>query len=256
MSKPSLSLLGGIAVHGVPEPDAEAILGQGKALAMLAYLALAPAGKYQRRDRLAALLWPEQDQTNARGALRKAIKAARDAFGNAALPDQSDHDILLDPDAVTCDVRDFNSLVDAGNPEAALRIYEGELMPGFHVSGCGEFIAWLDSERAAVSERAAAAAWAVALRNEKDGQGTLAGKHARLVVKWSWSDERHLRRVMQLLARIGDRAGAIKAYENSKRRMLAELDILPSPETDALAAKIRRGESYGVDADQDRFESR
>jgi DNA-binding SARP family transcriptional activator len=241
MPKPSLSFLGGIAVHGVPPDDAAALLGQGKALGMLAYLALAPKGKFQRRDRLAALLWPEQDQTNARGALRKAIKAARDTLGADALPEESDHDILLDTDVASCDVREFNTLVEGGNPEAALRIYEGELMPGFHISGCGEFIAWLDSERASVAERASAAAWAVAIRNEKEGQGTLAGKHARLVVKWNWSDERHLRRVMQLLARIGDRAGAMKVYENSKRRMLAELDIAPSAQTDEVAANIRRG---------------
>jgi DNA-binding SARP family transcriptional activator len=42
-----------------------------KALALLIYLAI--TGQDQRRDTLAALLWPEYDQASARAALRRTL---------------------------------------------------------------------------------------------------------------------------------------------------------------------------------------
>ena len=47
------------------------VLAQPKRLALLVYLALAPAAP--RRDSLLALFWPELDQGRARLALRQAV---------------------------------------------------------------------------------------------------------------------------------------------------------------------------------------
>ena len=55
-----------------------------KALALLIYLAV--TGQDQRRDTLAALLWPEYDQTSARAALRRTLFSLTKALG----PDQVD----------------------------------------------------------------------------------------------------------------------------------------------------------------------
>ena len=44
-----------------------------KAVALLAYLAV--TGDSHRRDALAALLWPEHDQSHALGALRRTLSA-------------------------------------------------------------------------------------------------------------------------------------------------------------------------------------
>jgi DNA-binding SARP family transcriptional activator len=42
-----------------------------------------------------------------------------------------------------------------------------------------------------------------------------------------------------MLDRIGDRAGAIKLYEEFAARLRADLDVEPSPETTALVKTIR-----------------
>jgi len=49
----------------------------------------------------------------------------------------------------------------------ALQLYEGELMPGFVVPGCADLNFWLDERRAALRERAAATARALACRLER-----------------------------------------------------------------------------------------
>ena len=61
----------------------------------------------------------------------------------------------------------------------ALSFYAGELLPGFHVSDCAEFARWLDDERAAARERAAAVTWALAQRLESDNQLRNAAPMAR-----------------------------------------------------------------------------
>ena len=49
-----------------------------KALALLAYLLIEK--QPQSRDTLAALLWPESDQTSARAALRRTLSPLRNAL--------------------------------------------------------------------------------------------------------------------------------------------------------------------------------
>jgi len=48
-----------------------------------------------------------------------------------------------------------------------------------------------------------------------------------------------LRRAMQMLHRIGDRAGAIRLFEDASRRLRAELCTAPADETTALARQLR-----------------
>ncbi len=69
---------GGFALYllGAPrlELDGEPVqVDTRKAIAILAYLAM--TGQPQSRDTLAALLWPEYPQKNARGSLRRTISA-------------------------------------------------------------------------------------------------------------------------------------------------------------------------------------
>src|SRR5215470_8862892 len=64
----SVALLGSPAVRrdGVP-----VMFDTRKATALLAVLAV--TGQEQTRERLAALLWPESDETRARGSLRRTL---------------------------------------------------------------------------------------------------------------------------------------------------------------------------------------
>src|SRR4029078_8149672 len=60
---PARPLRGARGRRGGGRP-APAILAQPKPLALLAFLALSPRGRFQRRDRLVGLLWPDLDQSH------------------------------------------------------------------------------------------------------------------------------------------------------------------------------------------------
>jgi DNA-binding SARP family transcriptional activator len=235
-----LVLLGGIELRGVPGTVSSAILAQPKAVAVLAYLALSPEGRFQRRDRLVALLWPELDQEHARAALRKVVYIIRAALGTQLLLSRGDEELALGTGELWCDVVEFTARADEGQIVRALQLYRGELMPGFHVAGCADLDAWLDERRSDAKERAAAAAWTLACRLETDQKLTEAGKWARLAVRYTGNDERVLRRALRMLDRIGDRAGALHMYDDFVRRLRQAFDAEPSEETRTLAASLKQ----------------
>jgi DNA-binding SARP family transcriptional activator len=50
-----------------------------------------------------------------------------------------------------------------------------------------------------------------------------------------------LRRSIEMLVRLGDRAGALRAYDDFANRLRKELESDPSPETVRLMESIRTG---------------
>lgn len=215
------------------------ILVNDKAIALLALLAVPSLDRFVRRDAIVGLLWPELDQTRARSALRKTIHVLRRALGADVIVSRGDEDVSLSRELFWCDASVFFEAADDGLLLKALQLYRGELMPGYHLAECWEFDRWLEEQRAATRERAAGAAWALAQRFETDQQLSDAAGMARWSVRYSWSDERALRRALSMLDRIGDRAGALKLYDEFARRLKAELEAQPSPETIELATRLR-----------------
>ena len=239
-----LYLLGGIGLRDASgQGAADNLLAQSKVVGMLAYLALSPSGRFQRRDRLVGLLWPELDQEHARAALRKALHIVRGALGDGVIVTRGDEELTLAGDQLLCDAVEFTRACDEGELERALDLYEGELMPGFHLPDCGDYDAWIEGERNDLRERAVSAAWALAQVLERDLKRTLAGQWARRAVQYAGTDERVLRRTMEMLDRVGDRAGALRLYADFCKRLRKELDVDPSAETNALAASLRRREA-------------
>ena len=215
------------------------LLVQSKAVALLACLGVPSLGRFVRRDTLVGLLWPELDQSRARKALRQTILAVRGALSADALVGRGDEEVALAEGVLWCDAAAFTIAADSGMLAEALDLYRGELMPGFHLTECAEFDRWLEQERVDARDRAAGAAWALAQTLEDDRKLTDAAGMARRAVKFSWSDERALRRALGMLERLGDRAGAARLYEDFRSRLAADLDIAPSAETEHLMARIR-----------------
>jgi DNA-binding SARP family transcriptional activator len=223
-----------------PTPEAARLLVQSKVVALLAYLTVPDVGRFARRDTLVGLLWPELDQARARKALRQAILAIRSALGATALDGRGDEEIAMSPNRVWCDVAAFTHAADSGLLMQALQLYKGDMMPGFHLDGCQEFDQWLEAERVAARERAAATAWALAQRFETDKQLSDATGMARQSVRLAWTNERAVRRALAMLDRLGDAAGAARLYQDFTARLRAELDMAPSPETTELMERIRQ----------------
>jgi DNA-binding SARP family transcriptional activator len=239
VSDRQLFLLGGIELRGVASDTADSLLAQPKVVAFLAYLALSASHGFQRRDRLAALLWPELDQAHARAALRKIVHVVRSALGADTIVSRGDEEVTLPAESLSCDAVEFTARADAGHLVRALELYRGELMPGFCVVGCADLDFWLDEERANIRERGAAAAWALACRLETEDHFTEAGRWARRAVRYTGADERVLRRAVRMLDRLGDRAGALHVYDEFTRRVRQTLDVEPSAETVALIASLK-----------------
>ena len=99
-----------------------------KAIAMLAYLAL--TGERQTRDSLAALLWPEFDDTRAKAALRRTLSTLKTAVGADCLF-ISREAIGLEADQVWCDVTQFQLALQKGALETAVSLYRDDFMTGF-----------------------------------------------------------------------------------------------------------------------------
>jgi DNA-binding SARP family transcriptional activator len=236
----TLVLLGEVDIRG-PDGEVGDLCVQSKVVALLARLSFPTVGRFVRRDTLVGLLWPELEDARARGALRKAVHAIRAEMGANALPGRGDEELALAPDHVTCDADAFRQAADAGLLSRALQLYRGELMPGFHLAACAEFDRWLEDERHALAERAAGAAWALAQRYESENQLSDAAGMARTAMRFSWSDERALRRALMMLDRLGDRAGAARLFDEFARRLRTDLDVEPSSDTVELMARIRAG---------------
>ena len=139
------------------------------------------------------------------------------------------------------DVARFSRAIAEDRLAAALELYRGDLMPGFHLADCGQFQDWVDGRRMELRREAGAAAWTLAEMLERDGHGTIAGKWARRASEFSQDDERMVRRALTMLERLGDRAGALHMFDDFARRLRREHNASPSAETVAVITRIREG---------------
>src|SRR5256886_1849566 len=234
-----LRLLGRLSLTSAAGRDVRALLGQPRRLALLAYLAAATPPGFHRRDSLLALFWPELDQEHARAALRQALHVVRDGLGADAVASRGDEEIGLDFAQVSCDVAAFERALGGGRLEEALDLYRGALLEGFFISDAPEFERWLETERGRLQQAAAGGARALAERSESVNDLTRAVRWTRRSIELAPSDEGLVRRLIALLDRQGDRAGALEAYEAFARRVAAEYDAEPAAETRALVAAVR-----------------
>ena len=234
-----LQTLGAVDLRDADGRELSLVLRRPKLLALLAYLAIARPAGFHRRDRLVALLWPELDHGHARNALRQAIHALRDAMGRDVFLARGDEELAVNEQRLWCDVRAFEAALDAGDAEHALQFHRGGLLVGLYLSGARDFECWLEEEQEYVRHRACDAARALADREEAAGNVTAA-------VRWAWRltemaplDETAVRRLIAMLDRAGDRAGAVRVYEGFERRLARDFELEPSLKTQSLLRGIR-----------------
>lgn len=234
-----LRTLGALGLKAADGHPVHSILAQPKRLALLAYLA-AQNDHGARRDAVVALFWPELDTAHARGALRQSLRFLRRELGAGILNGHGDEGVAFEPATVWCDALAFQQACAAGEPARALQLYRGDFLADFFVTGISaELERWIESERVRLRRLAARAAAEVAQRAERDGDLVAATNAARQAVAFDLDDEPALARLIELLDRSGDRAGALNAFETFRRGLLEQYDATPSPETDARIQAIR-----------------
>lgn len=239
-----LRILGGLDLTGPDGREMRSILAQPKRLALLVYLALANARGFTRRDGASALFWPEMDAEHARGALRQAVRFIRKELGSEVLLSRGEEELRVNPQVLRCDAAEFDQACGASDWTGALQHYRGDLLAGVFIADASpELEHWLERERDRLRRRAAAAAWSLVEAAERAGDPVAAAPWARRGVELSPDDEAGVRRLIRILDRRGDRAGALQAYEVFRRRLAAEYGALPSPETEALLTAVRSREA-------------
>ena len=218
----------------------DAVLAQPERVALLVYLAVARPVGFHRRDRLLALFWPELDDATARDALSEALHFLRQSLGSEVILTRSADEIGVDAARLWCDATAFRAALDRGQPDDALRLYEGDFLHRFLAEESGGFTAWVESERASLREVAARGARKLAEMHGDRGDHTSAVAWGRRSAELTPDDERAFRRLLGFLDGAGDHAGALQAYEAFAGRLRAEHGAEPAAETRAIIDAIRR----------------
>ncbi len=241
-----LRLLGSpeLLVDGVP-----ARVDTRKAIAIVALLVEEPS---VARDTIAALLWPESDETRARSALRRTLSALRSALGESVLVADR-RQVVLSSDVVS-DVSEFRLALrsvrehDHGQADVcgqclpqldrAASLYRGDFLAGFSLRDAPEFEDWIRP----ILERLRMDAGDVA---ERLSAGRAAAGDYRAAVdaarRWIELDPLHEpahRNLMLLSAWAGDRVGAVEAYRHCVAVLNTELGVSPLDETTELYEAI------------------
>jgi len=239
-TRPSLEirLLGPLEVVADGAPLA---VDTRKALAIVALLAA--EGRSFARDELAAMLWPDADDEAARGALRRTLSSLRAALGDRWVHvDRAA--VSLASDGVSIDLRHATTLAASGaapDLAAAAALHRGRFLAGFSLRDAPDFDDWQAARAtaAAVQLSTLLDRLANALQASGDIAGALAA--ARRRVDADPLDEGGQRRLIEVLARSGDRSGAIRQYRGCVAVLEAELGVPPLAETTDLYERIRDG---------------
>jgi DNA-binding SARP family transcriptional activator len=233
-------LIGGIAL----ELDARELdlprSRRGRAL--LAWLALNPGD--HARGSVAGRFWPDVLEESARASLRAALTELRGALGPAAdclIATRETVGLAGDDRELWVDVRAFDALLDAGRSADAVEIGSGELLTGLDDE-------WVLEARSDHDRRLGEALEAVAAEAERAGDVAAAVRHSRSAAALYPLDEETGRRLIARLARAGERASALAAYESFAARLRSALALAPSPATRALVEEIKREANVGPSA--------
>jgi serine/threonine-protein kinase len=234
-----LRTLGGLDLESRDGLDVQPLLRQPKRMALLVLLAHGGECGHLRRDTLVGLLWPESDQARGRQALRQSLYVIRKALGLDLFEARGDAELGIRTDVLSCDAVEFERLARTGDSEAAMRWYRGELLPGFFLNDAVEFERWLETERLRLRRLAAGCCWNLAEQNRAADDVAAAGQWARRAADLTPFDEGAVDRLIAFLDQIGDRAGALRAFDHFERRLQEEYAAEPSPETLALIERVR-----------------
>lgn len=232
----TIRLLGPLEVAVAGRPI---VVDTRKALAIVALVAA--EGRPFARDELAVMFWPEADDEAARGALRRTLSALRTAVGDAGFV-IGRAQVALDPAAASVDLADLERLAASSEPadlEAAAALARGPFLAGFALRDSPAFDDWQAGRAVRVERTVGDVLERLAAARLAGGDASGAVESARRRVALDPLDELGQRRLIELLARAGDRSGAIRQYRELVALFERELGVAPLHETTELYDAIR-----------------
>lgn len=238
----TLTLLGPPRIERDGQPVS---LDTRKAVALLAYLAV--TGQRQSRDAVAALLYPDYDQSRSRATLRRTLSSLKSAIGDPAL--QIDREsVALAPDAgLWCDVAQFQQLLaqcqDHGHGahdvcprclaplHEAATLYQHDFLAGFTLRDSAAFDDWqrFETERLR-RELLSALERLVRLLTTEGNLAAAIGQAQRLLAIDPLHEPAH-RVLMLLYVWTGQEQAALRQYRACVAALNEELGVAPLPDT-------------------------
>jgi DNA-binding SARP family transcriptional activator len=232
-----LEVLGGFRVNSGGEP-ARAVLSS-RAQSLVAYLVL-HAGDFVPRQRLAFSFWPDSTEAQARTNLRQLLHHLRLAWPESERQlENAGQNIRWRPDAIfSLDAAELELAVAEGttakargDTEAAIRaferaasLYKGELLAGLDDE-------WIEQERPRFRQAHERAVEALAALYEQAGDYSAAIRQAEALKTADPLSEAAWQKLIRLHAANGDRASALRAYEECAATLRRELNAAPGPAT-------------------------
>ena len=251
-SAPLLFLFGAPRIERNGKPVA---IDTRKAFALIAYLAV--TRQSHSRDALATLLWSEYDQTRARGALRRTLSVLNAALADGQLEIDREAIALAPAAKLYVDVDEFHRrLADtvkhghAANEicarcitplSEAAALYRDDFMAGFTLRDSPAFDEWQFFQSESLRRELAGTLEKLVRHHSAQCEYEIATVHAR---RWLALDPLHEpahRDLMQLYAATGQRAAALRQYQECVRVLQQELSVQPLEETTLLYESIRSG---------------
>jgi len=229
-------------------------LDRHKSLALLTYVAVSK--RRQSRDELAALLWPDSDQSTARGLLRRTLGALQKQIGHEWLQVDRDEVGLSSEADLRVDVHDLHRHLTErerhGHPlgevcqacleplSQAASLYRGEFMAGFSLPDCPGFEEWqlfqAESLRQVMVGVLAQLVRGYTVQHEFD----TAIDYARRWLALDPLNEAAHRDLMRLFSWQGDRAGALAQYRECEQVLGHDLGLPLQTETTRLYRAIQQ----------------
>jgi DNA-binding SARP family transcriptional activator len=220
------------------------VLNNQKARALLFYLAA--TGRPHTRDHLAALLWSESSDSDARHSLRSDLyrlrQALRQGGADKALSGDGES-IVLRPAEYKCDVIRFRQLVaeaSEGSLSEAAALYRGSLLEGFTLGDAPLFDEWFRLEESALSRTYLQVLDQLAARAESRQAWPDAISYVQQIVQLDPLSEDAQQRLINLHVRRHAIGSALRQYQQFEAVLKQELGIAPSAETRALIDEALR----------------
>jgi len=224
-----------------------------RSIALLAYLVM--TAQPHSRERLATLLWPDHDPERARANLRRDLSYLKRQLGDNLITADREQ-IALNHEMPLCvDACLFTEKVTAvqqhnHSPETscagcvatltdAVALYQDDFMAGYTLPDSTEFDEWQFFQRESLRQQLAIALQQLISWLQGDAAYEEAIVYGR---RWLALDPLHEpghRLLMQLYARAGQQAAALRQYELCKELLLTELGVEPEPETTTLFEAIK-----------------
>jgi DNA-binding SARP family transcriptional activator len=193
-----------------------------KDLALLTFLALEPGP--HTREELAALLWGESTDGEARGSLRQSLRHIRTQLGPIIRSGRAVVELVT---VIGCNVRDFRERGER-EPGLALTLDIPRFLMGFGVRHAPQLDEWVTATRRGLLRQYQAALGMVA----REAMGQWRWREAvELAEKWLASDplsDEAARLITEARYLAGDRGAALAGFAEYRARLVRETGCEPS----------------------------